>query len=116
MKTALYELATGNHSVMSLAWDSARSTLFAATECEYMDRLGNHHGYRPAKIPKGPYNKEAYGDWYDENLDHDEEMADEDEEDEDDFDDEHFWPERAHHDEAAFGYTFDSGDHRLFRY
>ncbi|THH34104.1 hypothetical protein EUX98_g17 [Antrodiella citrinella] len=119
MKTALYTLATGNNSVSSLAWDAPRSTLFAATECEYMDRLGYHHDYRPAKIPRSPYNKTAFGEWYGEkeHSDDDENMEDEDDaDDEDEDDDEHFWPERAYHDEDAFGYTFDSGDHRLFRY
>ncbi|KAL1739752.1 hypothetical protein HDZ31DRAFT_22604, partial [Schizophyllum fasciatum] len=50
----VYELATGNNEVESLVWDASRSTLYAATECSYMDRMGNTNEYRRAKIPAGP--------------------------------------------------------------
>lgn len=37
---ALYSLATGNNFVQSIAWQAATSTLWAATECMYVDRMG----------------------------------------------------------------------------
>ena len=48
-KRVMYELATGNNSVTSIAWNARDTTLYAATECDYLDRLGSYHGYRPAK-------------------------------------------------------------------
>ena len=39
-KKLVYELATGNNAVHSLAWDAPRATLYAATECDAMDRMG----------------------------------------------------------------------------
>jgi hypothetical protein len=53
-RTVKYELSTGNNSVENLAWDPTRNTLYATTECKYIDRMGNHHGYRNAKVPKVP--------------------------------------------------------------
>ncbi|OCH84733.1 WD40 repeat-like protein [Obba rivulosa] len=106
----VYELATGNNAVVSMAWDESRSTLLAATECEYMDRLGRHHDYRRAKLPsweKDPRSSNGSDD-------EDEDMDQED--DDDEYDDERCWPTRAHHGEDFFGYTFDAGDHRLYRY
>ncbi|KAL0063424.1 hypothetical protein AAF712_009628 [Marasmius tenuissimus] len=50
----VYELSTGNTSVEGLAWDSQRNTLYAATECSYLGRMGDHYGYRIAKRPKPP--------------------------------------------------------------
>ncbi|EPQ52734.1 hypothetical protein GLOTRDRAFT_140371 [Gloeophyllum trabeum ATCC 11539] len=108
-RAAVYELATGNNGVTSLAWDSQRSALYAATECNYVDRLGYHHDYRPAKLPK----RQRAEDVMDEDGD-----EDEDEDDEEDFDDEcdQCWPSRAWHKEDYFGYTFDAGDHRIYRF
>lgn len=108
----MYELATGNNAVISMAWDAPRSTLFAATECSYMDRLGYHHDYRRAKIPKR-YDPDQVSsqDLQDQgmNIDNDED----EEEDEDDDYDERYWPKQAHHLETDFGCAFDSGEHRL---
>ncbi|TCD63390.1 hypothetical protein EIP91_005598 [Steccherinum ochraceum] len=115
-KSIVYELATGNNSVTSLAWDAPRSTLFAATECEFMDRLGYNHDYRNARIPKTKWNSRQLGeDWAEQDEDEDEDMEDEEEDDDDD-DDELGWPERAFHEENAFGYAFDCGQHRILRY
>jgi hypothetical protein len=114
----LYELATGNNGVASLAWDALRSTLYAATDCINMDRNGYHHGYRPAKIP----NSRRYAHTADKppkpvkEDDMDEDYEDEDGDDysdDDDWDGDEYWPERAAHKETHFGYAFDSGDHRL---
>ncbi|KAI9061143.1 hypothetical protein FKP32DRAFT_985257 [Trametes sanguinea] len=107
-RSAVYELATGNTAVTALAWDAKRTTLYAATECDYMDRLGYTHGYRPAHIPGW-----AKQDPVDEM---DTEGADGDEEDDDDYDGEHCWPENAPHDERYFGYAYDAGEHLLLRY
>lgn len=51
-RSALYELSTGNNMVISLGWDEEDTTLYAATECLWMDRMGYRHDYRPAKDPK----------------------------------------------------------------
>ncbi|KAH7332730.1 hypothetical protein B0J17DRAFT_619513 [Rhizoctonia solani] len=94
-RTPVYELATGNNAVKSLAWDSKRNCLYAATECTYMDRMGYHHDYRPGNIPKqsGESTEELHeGDY------------------------EQCWPIGAWHAEDYFGYTFDAGNHRIFRY
>ncbi|KAH8832872.1 WD40-repeat-containing domain protein [Flagelloscypha sp. PMI_526] len=110
-RTMLYEIATGNNSVSSMAWDAPRSTLFAATGCDYMDRMGNYHDYRYAKVP-GAYKEPP------EEEDHNDEDEDEDDEDEyeDDYDEDRCWPKNAVHKETHWGYAFDSGDHRLFKY
>jgi hypothetical protein len=121
-----YELSTGNNSVEGLAWDHTRNALYATTECKYIDRMGNHHEYRKAKVPKVPKSKskaegeegdemvveegEDSGEWVDEDEDGD---GDDDDDDDDDDDGEHNWPERAYHGENYFGYMFDAGDHRV---
>lgn len=116
-RAAVYELSTGNNAVVDLAWDEGRTTLYAATECSYMDRLGNHHEYRPAKVPKLQRDAErqewrkSMGAAYEPDEDEDEDM-DDDEDDEDD-DEERCWPVSAYHAEDHFGFMFDSGDHRL---
>ena len=50
----VYELATGNNAVQGLVWDAPRNTLYAATECTYMDRMGYTNEYKRAQIPVGP--------------------------------------------------------------
>ncbi|KAF8755576.1 WD40 repeats protein, partial [Rhizoctonia solani] len=93
--TPIYELATGNNAVKSLAWDSKRNCLYAATECAYMDRMGRHYDYRPGRVPsQSSQEGEAP---YEEDYDR-------------------CWPFEAWHAEDYFGYTFDAGDHRIFRY
>ncbi|KAG8745502.1 hypothetical protein FRC10_007849 [Ceratobasidium sp. 414] len=97
-RTPVYELATGNNRVISLAWDSTRNFLYAATECSYQDRMGYRHDYRRAKISTRK-----------DQEDDDETM------DDGDFDDfeERAWPKNAWHDENYFGYAFDAGEHRI---
>ncbi|KII84429.1 hypothetical protein PLICRDRAFT_46338 [Plicaturopsis crispa FD-325 SS-3] len=90
-RTAVYELATGNNAVNALAWDSRHNTLYAATECSYMGRMGNNYGYREAKIPE-----RLNPDDYDEDYT--------------------CWPARAYHAEDHFGHFFDAGEHRIYRY
>ncbi|KAK4705677.1 hypothetical protein P7C70_g523, partial [Phenoliferia sp. Uapishka_3] len=51
---ALYSLATGNNLVRSLAWQASTNSLWAATDCLYADRVGGHHGYRPAENIRSP--------------------------------------------------------------
>jgi len=82
----VYELATGNNDVMSLAWDAPRHTLYAQTECEFIDHTGGHHEYRKFRGPG-----KVSGD-------------------------ERCWPANAFHDEQAYEYPLDCGDHSLFRY
>ena len=52
-KSIVYELATGNNEVSSMAWDGQRSTLFAAVECRGLGRDGCYYSYRRAKVPSG---------------------------------------------------------------
>ncbi|KIJ42924.1 hypothetical protein M422DRAFT_253711 [Sphaerobolus stellatus SS14] len=93
-----------------MAWDSDTNALFAATNCTYVDRLGYHHDYRRAKIPRG-----LRGD-YDGEGEGDEDEETEENDDDDDWDDDTCWPKSAHHHENYFGYNFDAGEHRLYRY
>jgi hypothetical protein len=111
-KTALYELSTGNNEVNAMVWDGSTQTLFAGTECSYMDRLGYTHDYARAKFGKIQKRRvrELWGQ-----VQEDDDMDEEDEEDDDDDDDEFeewAWPRRAAHGEESFGYPLDSGEHR----
>lgn len=77
-----------------------------------MDRLGNHHDYRRAKIPRRA-NASQPGETVVEDEDMDDEFEDVDD-DEDDFDgDERCWPKNAMHNENYFGHTFDAGENRI---
>lgn len=107
-RCVVYELATGNNDVSALAWDSGRSTLWAATECLYIDRMGYNHDYRRAKAP----GHLSWGDRHEGDGD-DEEEDDYDEEDDALEGDEKLWPQRAFHREDYFGYMFDAGNHRV---
>ncbi|KAF8311616.1 hypothetical protein DL93DRAFT_2083107 [Clavulina sp. PMI_390] len=89
---AVYELSVGNNSVSSLGWDEEHQTLYAATECEALDRVGYHNNYRWAKAPS----------WEEDQWDGE--------------DEEKGWPDNARHDEESFGVVFDAGRHSLFRY
>jgi len=109
-RTIVYELATGNNSVNAMAWDPVRNCLYAATECNYVDRLGRHYDYRTMKMPKPP---KAEDDDDVEMLDGDDGADDPEDDGEDEDEDERCWPTRAHHREDYFGYTFDAGDHRI---
>jgi hypothetical protein len=101
-REAVYELSTGNNSVVDMAWDAAHNSLYAVTECTYMDRMGYTHDYRRAKVRKQK-NPEGEGTEGDDG---------EDDDDDDDYE-ERCWPKRAHHGEDYFGYLFDAGDHSL---
>ena len=105
-KAIVYELATGNNGVVSMAWDAPRSTLFAATRCSYRDRLG----YCRAKIPKqyDQYHKTDSLARGGAEMD-----VDGDESEDEDCLEERCWPERAYHDETYFGIALDAGGHRL---
>ncbi|KAF5350893.1 hypothetical protein D9758_010534 [Tetrapyrgos nigripes] len=89
-KAAVYELATGNNAVDDLAWDGLRNTLYAATSCPEMDRIGYTHDYRRARIPKAQLGKFRFpnlqdGCWVEGDYDPDE-MGEEGETPEDDDD------------------------------
>lgn len=90
-----------------MAWDSSRSTLYAATECNYIDRMGNNFDYRRAKIPKPPHSAEEKIEGNDDDDDSENEI------DEEDDDDDRAWPKNAFHSESYWGYTFDAGRHQL---
>jgi hypothetical protein len=105
-RSAVYELATGNNAVVGMVWDSTRSALYAATECNYMDRLGRHHDYRRAKILTATKLGEM-------TRSSTQEDGDDDDYDTDDDDDDRAWPMKAFHAENYFGYTFDAGDHGI---
>ncbi len=110
-RAMVYELATGNNAVRALSWDAKRNALYAAAECDYMDRNGYHHGYRRARIPKWAqlYPQEAGED----DDDDDDDDMDDEEYDSDDDDGEENWPENAYHSEDSFGYAYDAGEHTL---
>jgi hypothetical protein len=99
----LYELSTGNNQVTGMEWDGERSVLYASTDCDYVDRMGNWTGYRRAKIPRAE--RQSAG----------EEAKDEQEDEEDGDDDDYArcWPRKAAHAEEYFGHLFDAGEHRI---
>ncbi|KAG5636223.1 hypothetical protein H0H81_008730 [Sphagnurus paluster] len=108
-RATIYELSTGNTDVISLAWDAQQDTLYAATECPYMDTYGGWRGYyRRAKVPKDQRERRSFRD-----DDEQEEEEEEEEEEEDDDDDDRCWPKDAYHGEEYYGYLYDSGDHTL---
>ncbi len=108
---AVYELGTGNTIVHALSWDAKRNALYATTECDYLDRLGYTHGYRPAHIPGwAKYEPEETKLTSGSPVDDDDYDS---EEDEDYGDGRHNWPDMAPHDEMFFGYAYDAGDHSL---
>ncbi|KAH9856605.1 quinon protein alcohol dehydrogenase-like superfamily [Lenzites betulinus] len=47
----VYELSTGNNAVSAMAWDDAHASLYVATTCPHVNRLGERAGYRRARIP-----------------------------------------------------------------
>jgi hypothetical protein len=51
-KAIVYELATGNNAVPSMVWDTDENSLYVATTCSYVDRLGGSIDYRRAKLPR----------------------------------------------------------------
>ena len=109
-KAVVYELGTGNNRVCALNWDAKRSALYAATECDYMDRNGYTHDYRHARIPRWAHPNPDDVDMDDEDGDgHEEDEYDSMDED----DDEHNWPKNAYHNESFFGYAYDAGEHVL---
>jgi hypothetical protein len=111
-RTAVYELATGNNAVVALAWDNARNSLYAATECRYIDRMGTNRDYRKAVIPKSrPAPSVEVADEADDNEAG--AWQDEDEDEDEDDDDGKMWPKKANHAEDYFGHTFDAAGHRL---
>ncbi|EGN98975.1 hypothetical protein SERLA73DRAFT_73551 [Serpula lacrymans var. lacrymans S7.3] len=113
----VYDLATGNNAVVSLAWDERRNSLYAATECSYMDRMGSHHDYRNArKVRRNENNEGAEAEMDDQDDDYEDEEEDDNDDDDDDENDGRMWPTRAYHAEDYYGYTFDAASHRMYRY
>ncbi|KAG6842763.1 hypothetical protein H0H93_003569, partial [Arthromyces matolae] len=89
-KTTVYELSTGNTNVTSLAWDDKHNTLYAAAECDYVDRNGFFYDYRRAKIPKFMRDEESLANRHPDAMDEDYDDEEEEEEydDDDDYDEE----------------------------
>ncbi|KAG8729926.1 hypothetical protein FRC11_007719 [Ceratobasidium sp. 423] len=90
----IYELATGNNRVNSLAWDAEHDSLFALTSCSY-DRSGSY-AYRQADIPQ------RRGASHPNNMHQDSKPR--------------CWPRQAWHAEDYFEYAFDAGEDRVYRY
>ena len=136
----VYELATGNNAVVALAWDDTRASLFVATQCANVNRLGVRTGYRRARVPRwasysavdreyragraggnAPFGAPRgmdYPDLYDAYLSDGEEGEEsEDEDDELDIDEAYSadmrWPQKCFHKEDFFGYAYDAGEHVL---
>ncbi|CUA74739.1 Myosin heavy chain kinase B [Rhizoctonia solani] len=107
-RACVYELATGNNGVQSLAWDAGNNCLYAATDCRYMDRLGYHHDYRYAKVPKD----QPLPGFEEEGEEYDDCYADKDYYKDGD----RCWPKPACHKENYFGYLYDAGDDLILRY
>ncbi|KAJ7637301.1 hypothetical protein DFH06DRAFT_1054424 [Mycena polygramma] len=99
----VYDLATGNNEVEGMAWDAHRNVLYVSTFNTNVDKNCQHDGYRPAKHPE---------------LDaaEDDSMGDDDYDLDEDGDFLFAWPITAAHTEDYFGYVFDAGEHRIFRY
>jgi hypothetical protein len=129
-RSMLYELLTGNNVVRHLAWDPANQTLYAATECSRLDRLGRHSGYRAAKVKKAEATAEDIQEddrdegW--EDVEDDERIGNDDQGRRQKWDFTEFaddntyeevagraWPKIAWHNEESFGLLFDAGNHRL---
>lgn len=121
-RAAVYEMSTGNNAVVGMAWDAQHNSLYAATECRYMDRMGNSLEYRRGKVPieqrENINQNQSQHDGVEEEDDGVEEDMEDEEEDDDDDDDLNMrcWPKKAYHDEDFFGYMFDAGEHRIYRY
>ncbi|KAL0578097.1 hypothetical protein V5O48_003915 [Marasmius crinis-equi] len=141
----VYELSTGNTAVEGLSWDPERNTLYVATQCLYLGRMGDHYDYRIAKRPKPPQESLAVArsndpkykktktvypsddeDGGDENMedageeveywqDYNTEYDSEEEEDYEPYETK-CWPSRAHKPESYFRRMHDSGVHCLYRY
>ena len=73
-----------------MAWDAVHNSLYAVTECRYMDHLGRNFDYRGAKISQ------------------DQDPEDDELEDDDKGYEGRCWSKRAHHGEDYFGYLFDA--------
>lgn len=103
-KQCVYELSTGNTEVSTLIWNSKCATLYASTECPYLDRRGIWNGYRTVRDPalrKDRRSSEWRGGRY-RGPGFDEYGR--------------YWPKEARHDESSFGYIYDAGDHSLCTY
>ncbi|KAF9524849.1 hypothetical protein CPB83DRAFT_819534 [Crepidotus variabilis] len=97
-RAVVYELATGNNTVESLAWDQFTNSLYAATSC-----LHRSTGYRRARYPK----QRPEG----------EDDLNNDAEDEEEEHPHRRWPTGAFHSENYWGHIFDCGkEHRMFQY
>ncbi|KDR76362.1 hypothetical protein GALMADRAFT_247801 [Galerina marginata CBS 339.88] len=104
---SVYELATGNNSVEAMEWDAHTNTLYAVTCSPYIDWNGRLMNYRTARIPKVKTDSEG------------EDEEDEDKNSEDEYEDANNyvrWPKRAYHSENYFGYVFDAGGHRFYKF
>lgn len=93
-----------------MAWDADRNTLYAATECRYIDRLGRNYDYRPAKLPKDQLDQ--YRGDMGEAIEGEDEDEDESEDNQEDWHD-RAWPKNAFHGESYWGYTFDAARHTI---
>ncbi|KAI0719161.1 hypothetical protein C8T65DRAFT_736855 [Cerioporus squamosus] len=86
-------LSTGNNCVQALAWDSKRSTLYAATDRDFQEYLRLRPVYRKARIPQWAKRNPAVLDGA-----------------------RHLWPRPAWYREDYYGYAYDAPGHSLLKY
>lgn len=106
-RALVYELSTGNNAVHSLAWDSGRTTLYAAT-ARMDDKTRN------ARVPEifKTRDQEDHDGLRDEAPETDVRMPDTPAENYKDgtrFHNATKWPKKAYHPEGYFGYCYDAG-------
>ena len=89
-RAVVYDLSTGNNCVQAMAWDSKRSTLYAATDRDFHDYLSSRPLYRHARIPQWAKRNPAAID-----------------------DVQRHWPRPACHREDYYGYAYDAPGHAL---
>eukprot|EP01083_Nonionella_stella_P230394 814472_1 len=84
---ALYEISTGNNNVDGIVWHESSNSLFAMTDCLYIDRFGRKY----------------YGTNHELTDDYDDDEVND-------------WPERAKHRKTDFPCEYDSAQNDVFRF
>ncbi|PPR00902.1 hypothetical protein CVT24_000387 [Panaeolus cyanescens] len=108
-RALIYELGTGNNAVTALNWDASRNALYATTTSEHSSGRGK---YRQATIPRSSQQGSTSASAQTGNV---VDYPPEDEEDAN-LDQYKRWPMNAYNDEGYFGYAWDAGSHRLYKY
>ncbi|KAF7796459.1 hypothetical protein EIP86_007636 [Pleurotus ostreatoroseus] len=114
----VYDLATGNNEVTSLAWETCNSSLYASTLCPYVDDQGYRYRsqYRPYKPPKPRRVADRQTETEEDDfIDSDEDSSDDDYTRAGWVDWDKCWPTIARS-EGYFRHEFDAREHRLYCY